>query len=144
VTFENAYNRVRKTGYHGNLEEALALAMLPTPTSPRPHDSEETAGKYYKSQNQRDLTYHIGMLPTPLTISDNPAAHGKTNGEWQTKINKMLPTPHGNCSTGPGTQGREGGENIQTTIGANCGLKLQPAFVEWMLGFPEGWTELTD
>jgi hypothetical protein len=28
--------------------------------------------------------------------------------------------------------------------GANRGLKLQPAFVEWMMGYPEGWTDLKD
>jgi len=27
-------------------------------------------------------------------------------------------------------------------VGANPGMKLQPAFVEWMMGFPEGWTSL--
>lgn len=34
------------------------------------------------------------------------------------------------------------GELIRS--GSNPGLKLQPAFVEWMMGFPEGWTELND
>jgi hypothetical protein len=29
-------------------------------------------------------------------------------------------------------------------IGKPTGLKLQPAFVEWMMGYPEGWTELPD
>ena len=27
-------------------------------------------------------------------------------------------------------------------LGKNHGLKLQPAFAEWMQGFPEGWTAL--
>ena len=27
-------------------------------------------------------------------------------------------------------------------LGKNHGLKLQPAFAEWMMGFPEGWTAL--
>jgi hypothetical protein len=30
------------------------------------------------------------------------------------------------------------------THGTNRGLKLQPAFVEYMMGYPEGFTELTD
>ncbi len=29
-------------------------------------------------------------------------------------------------------------------VGIKTGLKLQPAFVEWMMGYPEGWTELPD
>lgn len=28
--------------------------------------------------------------------------------------------------------------------GLETGLKLQPNFVEWMMGFPEGWTEIPD
>ena len=28
-------------------------------------------------------------------------------------------------------------------LGKNHGLKLQPAFAEWMMGFPEGWTALS-
>jgi len=62
------------------------IAMLPTVTTPRPHDSENTPGKYIPSQNQRDLTMVIGK--------NNP------------------------------------------------GLKLQPAFAEWMMGFPPEWTAL--
>lgn len=34
-------------------------------------------------------------------------------------------------------------EELQrTNNGKNRGLKLQPAFVEWMMGFPDGWTDL--
>ena len=143
-----------------------------------------------------------GLLLTALTISDNPAAHGKTNGEWQTKINKMLartpsagdairgvhpcpdkkagehslvtqiamlPTPRAEKHS---PQSREdftpnlaariemlptprqfmwkdakedrGKCNLGEVIGPNRGLKLQPAFVEWMMGYPDKWTELTD
>jgi hypothetical protein len=28
--------------------------------------------------------------------------------------------------------------------GFGTGLKLQPVFVEWMMGFPQGWTEISD
>ena len=62
------------------------IAMLPTVTTPRPHDSEKTAGEYIPSQNQVDLT---------------------------------------------------------VILGKNNGLKLQPAFAEWMMGFPQGWTALS-
>lgn len=32
--------------------------------------------------------------------------------------------------------------NLAARIGESIGMKLQPAFVEWMMGFPEGWTEI--
>jgi hypothetical protein len=69
----------------GKSKLAGKIAMLPTVTTPSPHDNEEMAGKYIPSQNQKDLTYSLGK---------------------------------------------------------NHGLKLQPAFAEWMMGFPEGWTAL--
>ena len=55
-----------------------------TPTTPRPHDSENTVGKYYSSQNTQDLT----------------AAVAKTGGQ------------------------------------------LNPMWVEWLMGYPVGWTDL--
>jgi hypothetical protein len=37
------------------------MRMFPTPLAPRAHDSENTAGKYYASQKQEDLTAHVAM-----------------------------------------------------------------------------------
>lgn len=63
---------------------ASMVKLLPTPTTPRPHDTENTAGKYIASQNQKDLTYAVAQ---------------------------------------------EGGQ-------------LNPTWVEWLMGFPTGWTDL--
>lgn len=60
------------------------VKMLPTPTTPRPHDSESTVGKYMPSQNQQDLTAAVA---------------------------------------------KEGGQ-------------LNPDWVEWLMGFPPGWTDI--
>lgn len=84
-------------------------------------------------------------LPTPLGASMNPAAHGQVNGEWKTKINRMLsllPTPTCRDYKG-GTIARiqQGNPKRALDCEMQCyGLKLQPAFVEWMQGFPIGWT----
>jgi len=239
--------------------------LLPTPGTPRPHDNEETAGKYYPSQNQWDLTgvirfssptseasmapdsreqpylpgeFHAsrrplpgsekelrmtvgsgrklleswpkssqpgsslktlveslvlskawysrtcylrwkakamkssrllfqlapstpriegigcGLLGTPVSQDDNktPEAHMRMKARMkggprykatslQVQI-AMLPTPKSQNSTGAGEHG-QGGKDLQTEIvGTSRGLKLQPAFVEWMQGFPIGWTDL--
>ena len=92
--------------------------LLPTPTTPRPHDNEKTAGMYFESQNQKDLVYVIGnLLPTP-TSRDHKDAGGRMEN---------VPTNH--------ILGRE--------LGKNHGMRLQPAFVEWMMGLPAGWTVLS-
>jgi hypothetical protein len=54
---------------------------------------------------------------------------------------RMWPTPHSNASTGAGTQGREGGENLQTAV-AVTGTKLNSAWVSRMQGYPDGWLTL--
>ena len=60
------------------------MRMFPTPTTTRPHDSENTAGKYMPSQNQKDLA------------------------------SEAAPT----------------------------GGQLNPMWVEWLMGWPLGWTDL--
>jgi DNA (cytosine-5)-methyltransferase 1 len=52
-------------------------------------------------------------------------------------LGKLWPTPHANCHTGAGAHG-EGGENLQTTAGG----QLNPDWVEVMMGFPIGWTDI--
>lgn len=47
-----------------NIDETV-VPFWPTPTTPRPHDSENTVGKYIPSQKQKDLTYAVAMWPTP-------------------------------------------------------------------------------
>ena len=65
----------------------------------------------------------------------------------QTKISQLLPPP----LASDGIKGK-GGPNGQTqTIGkviegngTSTGMKLQPGFVEWMMGYPPGWTHIED
>jgi len=99
----------------------------------------------------------------------------------QVEVKALWPTPYGNASTGAGTQGRDGGVNLQTAVWptpqASDGEKggpnmrhgtgdqalpgvcsnpsftatsgtipswygvgqLNPNFVCWLMGFPDGW-----
>ena len=71
-----------------------------------------------------DLSIAIKMLPTPAT-RDYKGANGPDHMSRETgHPNHMNQLPNA-IAYGPGK-----------------GLKLQPEFVEWMMGFPEGWTEL--
>ncbi len=124
------------------------------------------------------------LLPTILGASENPAAHGQSNGGFKQKINRLLamcPTPTArdhkdtgentnyqklakksklsgtiamlptvtattaNCtSLGINFEKRKEKGHLDGIIGCSRGLMLQPAFVEWMMGFPLNWTDLTD
>ena len=64
----------------------------------------------------------------------------KEISEGSDKSNKLLPTPRaGNPGSRPN---QKGGKILAEEVGKNRGLKLQPAFVEWMQGYPTGWTDL--
>ncbi len=46
------------------------------------------------------------------------------------------------ASQGPGREGRAGGPNIRTAVAETSGAgPLNPAWVEWLMGTPIGWTE---
>jgi len=132
-----------------------------------------------------------GLWPTPVAQDDNktPEAHLAMKARMKggprktiTSLNVMVkaterqmwPTPHANCSTGAGTQGRAGGLNLQTAVRESfltpaardyrspnakpysergggkkgeqlpnaIGGQLNPTWVEWLMGFPLGWTDL--
>jgi DNA (cytosine-5)-methyltransferase 1 len=57
---------------------------------------------------------------------------------------QMLPTPSGNDAKNKGgdSQYRRNTIPLNGVCGPKTGLKLQPAFVEWMMGWPLGWTDL--
>lgn len=56
----------------------------------------------------------------------------------------LLPTPTKSDGTGgPGTTPRRtGGKNLRTVVAERCGNgRLNPVFVEWMMGLPLHWTD---
>lgn len=52
---------------------------------------------------------------------------------------RIWPTPTASDGMGgPGSSGRDGGPNLRTVVGG----PLNPEWVEWLMGFPVGWTDL--
>ena len=52
---------------------------------------------------------------------------------------KLWPTPLAQAGKGPGnSKKKQGGPNLQTAVGG----QLNPTWVEWLMGFPAGWTDL--
>ena len=122
-----------------------------------------------------------GLWPTPITADagQNRGAPLKYKGGnlSLTGAARQWPTPHANCSTGAGRQGRDGGDNLQTAVamwptptgrdwkdgsakacanvpsngllgrevfrdGTNNVGSLNPAWVEFLMGLPTGFTDL--
>ena len=123
------------------LEEEVAISMWPTPTAvTRPMEG-----------NVR--LYRAKVEAGEMTEAEAEAILGKSVWEAQGKLPATWPTPtHGKMAGGTGafnkvqelfTQGQITDEERKSMQAGNGG-KLNPTWVEWLMGFPPGWTDLED
>lgn len=86
---------------------------------------------------------YVRMFPTPTSrdYKDGTAQSCRNvpvNGLLGRAVH-MWPTPRRNAGTGPSNApNRQGSPDLQSTVGG----KLNPTWVEWLMGFPLGWTDL--
>jgi hypothetical protein len=90
------------------------------------------------------------QLPGVITGNrwPTPTARDHKDGQYNPNVpvNGLLgravwPTPtSADGLGGPGNSGRDGGENLRTAAGG----ALNPTWVEWLQGFPLGWTDLEE
>lgn len=99
-----------------------------------------------------------GYLPTPVARDDGktPEAHlamkARMKGGPRKKITslnvwvKMWPTPKATDFKGAHSPGKNGskGQYLCGAVGTKAGGQLSPMWVEWLMGYPAGWTELED
>ena len=105
--------------------------MFPTP------NAVDAKGGTRKGKGQVQLC-HVVRFPTPCGLSSN---QGQGDGEFGKAIRGWA-TP----SATDGTQGPDrkrwlrpdGGRDLTTDVGG----QLNPTWVEWLMGFPLGWTDL--
>jgi len=97
--------------------------------TPKANEVEENQKRFVERNADRSmncyptLSTQIAMLPTPAT-RDYRGANGPDHMSKDRPHMDQFPNA--------------------ITHGTNRGLKLQPAFVEWMMGYPDKWTELID
>ena len=90
--------------------------------------------------SEQEATDMLGvkLFPTPQSRDWKGQSHRGQYAPGDCLPNAvMFPTPSANNSTGQGEHG-EGGPNLQTVVSG----QLNPTWVEWLMGFPEGWTDL--
>jgi hypothetical protein len=128
--------------------------------NPPEHANQRLYDKYTGRLVQDGLSQFVKMFPTPDAncgnrgpAKDPAATHRPSGAQRQMTINdavKMWPTP---TSISPAKNG-------YNEAGNSCGLvairkrisdedsqatgQLNPMWVEWLMGFPLGWTDLED
>ena len=119
------------------IECSLSLMPWATPTAAIAIGTDSTISK-----GKRDLRHDVKMWPTP-TSRDHKDGTAQScenvpvNGLLGRAVH-MWPTPNAADGTGgPGNSGRMGGENLRTAVSGS----LNPTWVEWLMGFPIGWTD---
>jgi len=87
------------------------------------------------------LSIAVQMWPTPRSSDSNgPGLHGDGGMDLRTAV--LLPTPNARDWKGlPGAPGRaRGGRQSSLPVSVGSG-RLNPTWVEWLMGFPSGWTD---
>ena len=120
-------------------EKESGLSLVPTPTSSTGkanHNSPTTlAGKRYTM----NLAGYAQKFPTPLASDWKPRGpNSKQQGlsekvRWGTP--KAQDSRHALMDRGKGNLGEQ-------VSGLHNGGKLNPTWVEWLMGWPPGWTDL--
>ncbi len=101
----------------------------------------------------------FGLLPTAKASDGRPKGNGgnrKSPGLDQLAKAGMLPTPTAMDATNRGYQYSQGDKSkpvltLPGAVGAATSPqngpgtgRLSPCFVEWMMGYPAGWTDVSD
>jgi hypothetical protein len=137
------------------LTKGIASGLLPTPSAQEAGeiDPENIEGElkpnsrvYLKSSGrhaQITLNRYVKLWPTPHGMSKDGKSNGPSGNELGRAVNQsLLPTP-------AARDWKDGGypsefERHSPGLAAHAGGSLNPMWVEWLMGFPLGWTALKD
>lgn len=157
LTTPQASDLGRKTKYkQGGTALSAQIGMLRTPDANM--DRGKRSKENMKSRLDRNMPLNLndqlsamgqGLIATP-NARDHKSGKRKTEHDYSVLSEQIANV--GLIDTPTATMYKGAGANqtvrncldytIEKPDGKKTGLKLQPAFVEWMMGYPEKWTEL--
>jgi hypothetical protein len=91
------------------------------------------------------LEDYVALFPTPTVHGDyNRKGASKNSGDGLATFVKLYPTPTANDAKNNAapSQYTENGRNANA-LNVVAGGALNPEWVEWLMGFPPGWTDLS-
>jgi len=137
-----AKESIKKNGFRGiNLSNLPHL--MPTPTA---SDGTRTSKTY--GAGNLTLFGKVSQLPTPTANDAHNQTFPKSQSKRESLVGKImnLPTPTTSGNQLCPSEMKKGGsfDNLKqiSNLHGGQGTRLSPLFVEWMMGFPTGWTDL--
>jgi DNA (cytosine-5)-methyltransferase 1 len=138
---------------------ASGSSPIPTPTAGDfKSTANATAGRSEGSEHHSGvtLTDFVRMWPTPnVAGGGNPPDRLKRHGNHFVRPSgkkahlsldqavKLWPSPTARDTKGRDANCREGGPSLPEALYRTSGSgKLNPTWVEWLMGYPSGWTDL--
>lgn len=137
---------------------ATPTGAWPTPAASMPNDGEAVDSWLARREQLKEkringngagmpLSVAVTLFPTPKSSDSKRSGHSPAEQARKSPdlpaIVVMFPTPtKSDGSGGPGTSPRRmGGKNLRTVVAESDGNgRLNPAWVEWLMGLPIGWT----
>jgi hypothetical protein len=133
---ERAYDK--ETGRLAQVGLPQQVKMWPTPQGQEGFNRRRSMG--IRSDG---LETKVKMIPTPRASDGaGKSSHGRT---WSTtdfnlhSYVRMWPTPNASDWKNRGTEEYREGRQVQ--LQTQVGGQLNPTWVEWLMGFPLGWTD---
>lgn len=123
----------------GNMHLSAAV-LWPTPRAKEDCDYQYSAGR--KGHKVLTLSGKAKLFPTPTASEAEHGSPSSTYGNGSARLTgaaMMYPTPRAQSANGQADPpNRQGGADLQSMAGG----QLNPTWVEWLMGYPLGWTEL--
>ena len=122
--------------------DEIEFGLLPTQTATAYGSCQGGSSGRIGQRNRPSLQTMAqkGIFPTPRKSDAERGGRGDLIQVVRGNKNhhfKSYPTPTKSDATGgPGCSGRQGGNNLRTQVGGS----LNPTWVEWLMGWPIGWT----
>jgi hypothetical protein len=116
--------------------------------TPQAHDTAKgnaaRVGRYGTKHGGRNLNDEVAMFPTPQAYSHGPDSNPPGITKLDIEVRGMYPTPqaHDSAPGNPARVGRYGTKHGGRNLNDEIGGQLNPTWVEWLMGFPLGWTDL--
>ncbi len=149
---DSTTGNAKRVGRYGTKHGARNLndevAMWPTPNVPnggrtmRPEEIR-AKGATAKGKRQVGLENAVKLWPTPKAEDSQCAGGHRGTADTLHAAVKKWPTPNVSDGKGPNTRA-EGKDRspADDDLPTRAGGQLNPPWVEWLMGWPIGWTDL--